>query len=95
LLLGAFCPRSVPLLSIVRPAPTAADFSKSRLFMMCSPMRGATETQVSRFTGGSKGASARRRAFLPPRGLGSASFQFYLELMKGPIAFLLMAFQES
>ena len=27
--------------------------------------------------------------------LGSASFQLYLELMKGLIAFLLMAFQES
>ena len=46
LLLGAFCPRSVPLFRIVSPAPAAADFSKSRRCMV---------PPVSRLTGGSKG----------------------------------------
>src|ERR1017187_7018708 len=34
LLLGAFCPLSVPLLRIVSPTPAAADLSKSRRCMM-------------------------------------------------------------
>src|SRR5690349_19648730 len=36
-LLGAVCPRSTPLLRMVRPAPVAADFSKSRRCISVSP----------------------------------------------------------